>query len=439
NVKIHVSAADSISDQPITISVSGLKPLQRVTLHSHTTIDNGNAFECVAVYKADGEGRINVDKDESIGGSYKGVERMGLLWAMQPSLLNKQPFARFVKLDVTTPLMVRLCVYEESIFTLEQLGLEHVRELASTQINRWFMAEGTKRIPVTVESHGVHGTLFIPPGEGPFPAVLNLFGGYPGTMEFKASLLASRGFVTLALAYYGVAGMPTFETFGGMKSFELEYFEKAFDLLSSIPVVDSSRGFGLICISFSTHIVLAAASVLPQVKCVVWINGMIHTSYITLTYRGKEFPVSTISSEAEDFIRNGIFVGRRFFPFTHDPFHPEVADSLTPFYQRKNVAYLFIAGLDDNSVQSELWANQAEMLLKMADHPRYKILRYPGAGHLIEPPFAPHNAITAQKGQSVIMDWGGEMIPHCRAQKDSWAKQVNFLRENLVGKLTSKM
>jgi hypothetical protein len=39
-------------------------------------------------------------------------------------------------------------------------------------------------------------------GRGPFPAVVDMFGTGGGVIEFRAALLASRGFVTFHLAYF---------------------------------------------------------------------------------------------------------------------------------------------------------------------------------------------------------------------------------------------
>ena len=57
---------------------------------------------------------------------------------------------------------------------------------------------------------GFVGTLFLPPGEGPFPAVINMYGGiYRGkVVEDRSAMLASRGIASLALAYFGVPGLP---------------------------------------------------------------------------------------------------------------------------------------------------------------------------------------------------------------------------------------
>ena len=65
---------------------------------------------------------------------------------------------------------------------------------------------------LTCFQHGrVRGTLFLPPGEGPFPSVIKLYGGiHRGqVIEDKAALLASRGFVSLSLAFFGVSDLPT--------------------------------------------------------------------------------------------------------------------------------------------------------------------------------------------------------------------------------------
>ena len=45
-------------------------------------------------------------------------------------------------------------------------------------------------------------------GPGPHPAVIDMFGGIGGLLETRAALLASRGFLTLALAYFNYKDLP---------------------------------------------------------------------------------------------------------------------------------------------------------------------------------------------------------------------------------------
>lgn len=45
-------------------------------------------------------------------------------------------------------------------------------------------------------------------GPGPFPAMLDLWGMGGGLVEYRAALLASRGYASLALAYIGHRELP---------------------------------------------------------------------------------------------------------------------------------------------------------------------------------------------------------------------------------------
>lgn len=48
--------------------------------------------------------------------------------------------------------------------------------------------------------------IYSSPGTGPFPAVLDLWGGGGGLVEYRTALLASRGYVALTLEYIGRVG-----------------------------------------------------------------------------------------------------------------------------------------------------------------------------------------------------------------------------------------
>ena len=85
--------------------------------------------------------------------------------------------ARFGWLNIEKPLVITVKVYDgivqsiDDLHTLRVADKLHVSELATASVERWFMKKGTKRIDLTVAEHGIHGSLFIPPGEGPFPGI----------------------------------------------------------------------------------------------------------------------------------------------------------------------------------------------------------------------------------------------------------------------------
>ena len=64
-----------------------------------------------------------------------------------------------------------------------------------------------------------------PAGPGPFPAVVDMFGGIGGNLEFRSALLASRGFVSYSLPYFAFEDLPP--TLG----IQLEYFEVVLNLI----------------------------------------------------------------------------------------------------------------------------------------------------------------------------------------------------------------
>lgn len=71
-----------------------------------------------------------------------------------------------------------------------------------------------------------------PPGKGPFPGIVDLYTWGGGLSEPRASLLASKGYVVLALAYYGYQDLPK-----KVKLLNLEYFEEAVTYLRALPEV----------------------------------------------------------------------------------------------------------------------------------------------------------------------------------------------------------
>lgn len=98
-------------------------------------------------------------------------------------------------MDVLTPMVVHISVYSGHMTE----GFSKQSPLATVVTERWYMAPGVCRIDI--REHGIRGTLFLPPGPGPFPGVLDMWGGGGGLVEYRSCLLASQGFVSMALEY----------------------------------------------------------------------------------------------------------------------------------------------------------------------------------------------------------------------------------------------
>ncbi|XP_049754639.1 acyl-coenzyme A thioesterase 6 isoform X2 [Elephas maximus indicus] len=204
-------------DEPANIVVRGLAPGQKVTLRASLRDEKGALFQAHARYCADGGGELDLARAPTLGGSFVGLEPMGLIWALEP----EKPLLRLVKRDVQTPFAVELEV-------LEGHEPEPQKVLGRAVHERYFLRPGVRREPV--RAGRVRATLFLPPGMGPFPGVIDLFGGGGGLCEYRASLLSGHGFAVLALAYFRFEDLPEY-----LNDVHLEYFEEAVDFMLQHP------------------------------------------------------------------------------------------------------------------------------------------------------------------------------------------------------------
>lgn len=146
-VALQLSPTVSYFDDLVRVKVTGLPEEQPVVLRSRLTDSRGVVFEASATYRSDKNGLIDVDKSPSLGGSYSGIEPMGLFSSMLPLV----PHSKLLRRDVTTPLSVDIAVIRDG----------HM--LAQETLQRRFMAEGVQRVPL--EGGSIRGSLFLPPGE----------------------------------------------------------------------------------------------------------------------------------------------------------------------------------------------------------------------------------------------------------------------------------
>ncbi|CAJ0966432.1 unnamed protein product [Ranitomeya imitator] len=219
-VSLLVSPGRCLYDRPLQLLGRGLSPGQDVTLRTALSDDGGELFTSAAHYRADSGGELDVSRSPALdGGSYTGVEPEGPLW----SLRSRTPFRRLVKKDVREPAAPAL---------LPAPGTRRPRGSAAGGGRSGEELHGGRGEAGAAAGGPCAGSLFLPPGPGPFPGVLEVPGAGGGLLEYKASLLASRGFATLALAYYNYEDLPK-----DMKELQLEYFEEAVNYMLQHPQV----------------------------------------------------------------------------------------------------------------------------------------------------------------------------------------------------------
>ena len=121
------------------------------------------------------KGNVDNSCDSSHGGSYTGIEQMGFLWSMIQAPGQRKGL-RLMKKDVTKPYTIQLNCFDGHLAPDEgfvnSLTKNSLKPLTSTTMQKWYMSERVKR--VEVREGRVRGTLFVPPGNGPFPGNLLL-------------------------------------------------------------------------------------------------------------------------------------------------------------------------------------------------------------------------------------------------------------------------
>ncbi|XP_078130670.1 acyl-coenzyme A thioesterase 1-like isoform X5 [Sander vitreus] len=392
-------------DKMVQIKVEGLTPHKQVQLRSKLVDDRGVIFKASALYKADETGQVDVYRAPSLGGSYTEVEPMGLFWALAP----ETPHSKLLKKNVLSPTLV----------DIEVLSGETGEVLASETNERQYMTEGMKRIPV--QEGRIRGVLFVPPGKGPFPGVVDLYTFGGRLTEPRASLLANKGFVVLALAYTDYQDLPK-----RPKKLDLEYFEEAVSYLRRQPEV-KGPGIGIIAISHSGGLALSMSSFLSGISATVCINSCNANTVIPLHYKDIVIPPLPPVMKNIKITESGLVDIRDALP---DPSLEKNRASLIPI-ERASCQFLFAVSEDDHNWNSVFFAKQAAATLRNHGKESFKVVTYPKAGHFLEVPHMPYcsSGFHGAVGSDVV--FGGEPKAHSEAQLDLWEKVQEFFKSHL--------
>uniref|UniRef100_A0A3P9QEI4 Acyl-coenzyme A thioesterase 1-like n=1 Tax=Poecilia reticulata TaxID=8081 RepID=A0A3P9QEI4_POERE len=381
---LSVRPSRALVDEAFEVLVENLAPVSPFTLRSLHHSEDGDDWEAYGHYFSDHSGRVSVSEDLSFGGTYSGMEPMGLIWSMRP-VPGSRTGLRLRKKDVTTPMLITVSLYN---------GHEDFRgnsPLVSMVTERWYMGPGIQRIEISDEE--LRGGLFVPPGPGPFPGILDLWGGGGGLLEYRSALLASRGYVCLALEYFKT---------GQMKSTDMsfEYFEVC-------------GRFMTLNLSFFTFKFFLCGSVLgPNII--------------------SKPPGKTLSGEF-----NKIRVDENNHQIWRDVGLALLKEpSMKVDVAKINCPLMLVNGCDDQNWCSVETADDISKTMDAAGKGHLLTrLDYPDTGHLIEPPFSPHcvagNFMVYSSNEKVIQRYGGKTKPHSDAQDDSWRKILSFLRRHL--------
>nr|XP_039273633.1 acyl-coenzyme A amino acid N-acyltransferase 1-like [Styela clava] len=409
----------SFAGESIRIQIHGLPPSQSITIQSLEISDHGYLFHAYAHYVASKYGDIDLEKDPAVGGSYNGIQKMGLFWAMKRPVNPKKSYAVLSKTDVTIPANIVLKLFENHLSEQDIFDSESITE---TTVSRVYCDSSVERIPLRHVSSTISGTLFIPRGDGVLPAVLDIEGAMPGIYEDRASLLANHGFVVLALGLYGCPNRPETLDYG-----DIDYLEEAVDFLSSHTRV-RQYDISVVGSSYGGTLGLAVAKFSPKISTVVNINGPVFSSLgIPIRYKSKSWVSVTMNKK-----RIKLLEGVQNHIDVHETPHLSDLKIHVPEFYDSKASFLFCYSENDKLYRNTEIIELTKQVFKLSSsQPRFNIIQYKNSGHVIRPPYTPPIIIAYYPiSPEHPTDFGGILEEHAATQEKCWKDVISFLKNH---------
>ena len=417
----------------VHVSIAGVPPGSEVTLSAQrwfapvsTQRPRPRLFRSEAVFKADGEGRVDLRTAPSLRGTYLGPDARGPFWSMQPvaGVERAEPGS----VDTSE---VR---FELHVATAQQ---------ATARVRLVPSLPEVKTVAVESLPGAVFATL---PGAKKRPAVVIIGGSEGGSLVTTAAApLASHGFAVLALPVFsppdprtGAREIPALPA--EWADMPVETLDRARAWLATRPEVDAKR-IALHGTSMGALLVLLGAAHLEWPAAVVasvpsdlvwdgWGPGVELGTRSTFSLRGKPLPFVPLvgyEEELKGFERQEPVILRRTFERGRAKYPDRVASARVPV-ERIRVPLLVIAGDDDQMWPSGAMARNIVESRKAAGL-ETEALIFRDAGHsLYDTGYAP--TTTYNTG---LRKTGGTPEANARAQAESGTRTIEFLRRALGG------
>jgi dienelactone hydrolase len=421
--RIIVDQPSALYDTAVAIVVEGLVPGNLVTLTATLHLPGSVPWRSYATFAADGDGRVDLTRQAPVAGTYGGVAPMALFWSPSP-LHGETPAAPD---GVMRPRIVRL---EAEAAGLPRADVTLERRWAGSGVTRHAVNEG-----------GVIGTLFLPPGAGPRPAVIVLGGSDGGISEHRSALLASHGYAALSLAYFHCQGLPR-----SLVNIPLEYFENAVQWMRAQSWLQGDF-LAVWGVSRSGELALLIGSTLPQINGVVAYvpSGVLHGGFgpddasndglcAAWSYRGRSLPYLRENNTADDgasvdYGSSPVAEAARYLALLRDA---NAVERATIPVEKIQGPVLMISGEDDQIWPSSVMAEIAIRRLKQQAHRfPFRHVSYQGAGHGIYVPYSPTTQnVFVHPIDGTQYALGGRPDADAEAGADAWRHVLAFLEES---------
>uniref|UniRef100_A0A1I7SZI7 Alpha/beta-hydrolase n=1 Tax=Caenorhabditis tropicalis TaxID=1561998 RepID=A0A1I7SZI7_9PELO len=376
---ISIAPIDSLVHENISIVINNLS-YQNIYKVELRFLHKTGTYRSFGVFKSNVTGCIDLSKIAPLRGSYAGVNERGLFESLEPTdnvryggYCNCTPPDDFNYLLMVIDTKGRVVCQKHLRRRLKHPSVERKEIETSFSTN-----DETGKPKIT-------GTVFKPPGDGPFPTIIDISGTGGGLNEQK----------------------------------------DAINYITSLPYTNDRIGFQ--GVSFGGTLVMLFSTKFPKIKAVCSINGSFSMDeYSHITVNGVQPPIGRFSDTGEhvrflndlmvyaDMVRNIKLDEGAEFDF-------ESSSSDT--------AFRFVSALDDMSTPTIYSTNLLTGILRELN--REVDVDFVPGGHLLDPPCFPHHPMVYSNIAGTFQTYGGETSLHGKSEFDVWERTVQFFSRHL--------
>ena len=376
-------------DDPLALRVHGAPKNAEVLIEVRATDSSRSGWFSSAVFTASPDGFVDPSVAASHGGSYRGVEELGLLWSLGSGTGSFVPFS---------PQWLRMTV-------IARCG-EAEAKASGTRCAR---LPGVEHLSVQPP---INGEYFRPANARRLPAVVVIGGSEQPAPTLHAGLLAGNGFAVLALpTFFGVS---------------VESLQAATRWLLDRPEVMADR-VGILGLSNGVTAAILLATRLRETAALVALSG----SCVSLPIRAeRKRPAVTVGGRPIPQLR----AGGSFMSYLRGSFHPtgagmidemletapNVEEAILPLDQIDAPILIAAGELDEEIPVSAVRIGSRRR--EMKPHPDDAVLIYDDAGHITDIPGLPSDpAFQRPRIPWLPYSLGGAPRSNAKAITDVWA------------------
>jgi dienelactone hydrolase len=407
-------------DTPLHVELRGVPPDADVTIRARLLDHGAVPWSSYATYRSNATGTVDLTRDAPISGTYAGADGEGLISSLAvDSGFPSRPF------DNSSLAALRI-EFSAEIGT---------RQVARVSAHRLYVGAGVQ--VTTLRERGLSGMFFQPLSDEPRPGIIVL-GGSSGKLLFAsqtAALLASHGYPSLALGYFGLDGLPPH-----LIEIPIAYVESALEWLASQNGV-ASDALGVVGRSRGAELALLLGSRFPAIRSVVafcpssilW-NGLRGDTPVDISAwqaSGRPLPFLSLMAPRFSDLRSRVLQNA---PVALTPLFEAGLDGPVPPkclipVENTNGSILLISGDEDRMWPSSRMGDQIVERLETHRHRfHFRHCRYPGAGHYMRTPGVPTSVLRGS------FELGGNGAAQAAANRAAWAETLAFLETSLCGR-----